>query len=82
MRQISAFGELVWPRNQYRTNETLVEAAGVEPASEKAGHQENYMLVPFAMFRGRQSRTDKNPSAASPIVVTARPRTESAWPSR
>ena len=31
--------------------ESVVEAAGVEPASEKACCQKNYMLIPFAKFR-------------------------------
>jgi len=66
--------------NNYERAE-VVEAAGVEPASEKADHQENYMRILFARFRSSRLRTDKNPTAASPIVVTARPRTESAWPS-
>jgi len=37
----------------------VVEAAGVEPASEKARHEENYVRIRFKIF-GDRFRTGKN----------------------
>jgi len=37
-----------------------VEAAGVEPASEKEVNKENYMLIRFRWFRGVRLESARN----------------------
>ena len=70
----------------------MVEAAGVEPASEKACCQKNYMLIPFAGLISAcapvlaVSRSPvangQEPNSASPMGLAARPRTEGVRPAR
>ena len=38
----------------------LVEAAGVEPASEKEVNKENYMLIRFERFRDARLESARN----------------------
>jgi hypothetical protein len=45
----------------------MVEAAGVEPASEKARHEENYVRIRFPIFSGR-FRTGKNGSRLARLI--------------
>jgi hypothetical protein len=48
-----------WHGSSY---ENLVEAAGVEPASEKARHEKNYVRFRFVIV-GRRLRTGKKTTA-------------------
>jgi len=47
----------------------LVEAAGVEPASEKARHEENYVRSRFKIF-GRRFRTGKSGGVLARLIST------------
>ena len=53
----------------------MVEAAGVEPASEKARHEENYVRIRFSNFSDR-FRTGKSGGRLSPIDLGFMLRTE------
>ncbi len=59
----------------------VVEAAGVEPASEKARHEENYVRFRFRVFVHR-FRAGKRRRRLSPIDLGLRLRTEALGLSR
>ena len=57
----------------------MVEAAGVEPASEKARREENYVRIRLKIF-GRRFRTGESGGGLARLDFGLRLRTEASWP--